>query len=95
MTFHDEQLNYVPYIYTYYVIIINLFQKIIVYEFLIISTVARIPSVISSVLVGDNLSDGNIVTSILIFSASAVLGFMGVYAYNKFVDKHQKKKVKD
>lgn len=65
------------------------------YEFLIISTVARIPSVISSVLVGDNLSDGNIVTSILIFSASAVLGFMGVYAYNKFVDKHQKKKVKD
>lgn len=59
------------------------------YEFLIISTVARIPSIISSILVGDKLSEGNFVTSILIFGASAVLGFMGVVAYNKFVDKRQ------
>lgn len=59
------------------------------HEFLIISTVARIPSVISSILVGDKLSEGNFVTSILIFSASAVLGLMGVVAYNKFVDKRK------
>lgn len=59
------------------------------YEFLIISTVARIPSIISSILVGDKLSEGNFVTSILIFGASAVLGLMGVVAYNKFVDKRQ------
>ena len=62
------------------------------YEFLIISTVARIPSIISSILVGETLSEGNFVTSILIFAASAVLGLMGVYAYNKFVEKHQKRK---
>ena len=59
------------------------------YEFLIISTVARIPSIISSILAGDKLSEGNFVTSILIFGASAVLGLMGVFAYNKFVDKRQ------
>ena len=59
------------------------------HEFLIISTVARIPSIISSILVGDKLSEGNFVTSILIFGASAVLGLMGVVAYNKFVDKRQ------
>ena len=62
------------------------------YEFLIISTVARIPSVISSILAGESLSEGNYVTSILIFAASAVLGLMGVYGYNKFVDTHQKRK---
>lgn len=62
------------------------------HEFLIISTVARIPSVISSILVGDTLSEGNFVSSILIFAASAVLGLMGVVAYNKFVDKRQKRK---
>lgn len=55
-------------------------------RFLIISTVARIPSVISSILVGDTLSEGNFITSVLIFAASAVLGIMGVVAYNKFVD---------
>lgn len=59
------------------------------HEFLIISTIARIPSIISSILVGDKLSEGNFVTSILIFGASAVLGLMGVLAYNKFVDKRQ------
>lgn len=62
------------------------------YEFLIISTVARIPSVISSILVGDKLSEGNFVTSILIFGASAMLGLMGVVAYNKFVDNRQARK---
>ena len=64
------------------------------HEFLIISTIARIPSVISSILVGDKLSEGNFVTSILIFSASAVLGLMGVAAYNKFVDKRKEYKEK-
>lgn len=59
------------------------------HEFLIISTVARIPSVISSILVGDKLSEGNFVTSILIFGATAALGLMGVVAYNKFVDKRK------
>lgn len=62
------------------------------HEFLIISTVARIPSVISSILVGDTLSEGNFVSSILIFAASAVLGLMGVVAYNKFVDKRKARK---
>ncbi|MBR3988207.1 MAG: TVP38/TMEM64 family protein [Clostridia bacterium] len=64
------------------------------HEFLIISTVARIPSILSSILVGDKLSEGNFVTSILIFGASAVLGLMGVLAYNKFVDKRQAYKEK-
>ncbi len=64
------------------------------HEFLIISTVARIPSVISSILVGDKLSEGNFVTSILIFAASAAMGLMGVVAYNKFVDKRKAYKEK-
>ena len=64
------------------------------YQFLIISTVARIPSVISSILVGDTLTEGNFISSILIFAASAVLGLMGVVAYNKFIEKRQKRKEK-
>lgn len=75
---------------TYFVGLTN----IKLHEFLIISTIARIPSVISSILVGDKLSEGNFVTSILIFGASAVLGLMGVVAYNKFVDKRQMHKDK-
>lgn len=62
------------------------------HEFIIISTIARIPSVISSIVVGDTLSEGNFVTSILIFAASAVMGVLGVVAYNKFVDTRQKRK---
>lgn len=73
---------------TYFVGLTN----IKLYQFLIISTIARIPSIISSILVGDTLSEGNFVSSILIFAASAVLGLMGVVAYNKFVDKRQKRK---
>lgn len=75
---------------TYFVGLTN----IKLHEFLIISTIARIPSVVSSILVGDKLSEGNFVTSILIFGASAVLGLMGVVAYNKFVDKRQMHKDK-
>lgn len=75
---------------TYFVGLTN----IKLHEFLIISTVARIPSVISSILAGDKLGEGNFVTSILIFGASAVLGLMGVIAYNKFVDKRQIRKEK-
>ncbi len=75
---------------TYFVGLTN----IKLYEFLIISTVARIPSVISSILVGDKLSEGNFVTSILIFGATAALGLMGVVAYNKFVDKRKSYKEK-
>lgn len=66
--------------------------KIKFHEFLIISTIARIPSVISSLIAGDTLSEGNFITSIIVFVASAILGLGGVVIYNKFVDKRQKKK---
>lgn len=64
------------------------------YQFMLISTFARIPSIITSILAGANLGEGNFVTSVLIFGASAVLGLLGVVVYNKFIDTKQKRKEK-
>lgn len=53
-------------------------------SFLLISTFARFPSVITSTYCGANLIDGNFKTSIIVFVCTFVVSVIGIVIYNKF-----------
>lgn len=63
-------------------------------SFLIISSIARIPTILSSTIVGKSLLDGNYITSIIIFSIFAVLGIIGILFYDKIISLFTKKNKK-
>lgn len=64
-------------------------------QFLAVSLVARIPSVLSSVLVGHFAVEENYFVSAVIFIATALLSLVGLLVYKKFVrGKSQKLKAK-
>lgn len=62
--------------------------RITLSEFLAISLIARIPSVLSSALVGHYVIKENYLTSILIFAATAVVSLAGILLYKKII-KHK------
>ena len=53
-------------------------------RFILISTFARFPSVISSTLAASNLMDGNIMGSIIIYAITFIVAFAIVFIVNKF-----------
>lgn len=55
------------------------------------STIARIPSVISSTFVGANIGKGNWISSVVVFILTALLGLFGIL-YNEKVINNVKKK---
>ena len=59
-------------------------------EFLAISLIARIPSVLSSTLVGHYVIEENYMTSILVFAATAAVSLVGILIYNKIINRKQK-----
>lgn len=64
------------------------FTKIKPITYFLIAVFARIPSVISSTMLGDNLMQHNIVTSIIIFAVTAVIGIVGITINKFFIKKH-------
>lgn len=56
-------------------------------EFIIISTIARTPSILTSTLAGSAIADGNWILTLVIFILSAVLGIMYICFKNKFASK--------
>lgn len=58
-------------------------------RFLLISMIARLPSVISSILVGHFAVEQNYVISIVIFGITAIISLVGLIIYNKFVKNKQ------
>lgn len=66
------------------------FTKIKPLHYFVISTFARIPSIISSTLVGDTLAEGSLWTSVIIFAATGVIGLLGITLNRVFVKKHSK-----
>lgn len=61
-------------------------------SFLIVSLIARIPSIISSTIVGDSLIKGNYILSLIIFAIFAILGVLGILFNDKIISlfKHNK-----
>ncbi|MGI6192396.1 MAG: TVP38/TMEM64 family protein [Christensenellales bacterium] len=51
------------------------------WRFLILTTIARIPSVITSTVVGSALGDGKTKTAIIVFVVTAIVSALGVLAY--------------
>lgn len=55
-------------------------------RFLVISTVARIPSVITSSYIGSNIMDGNYIRGIVAFVIVGIVSLAGIIIYNKIVE---------
>lgn len=59
-------------------------------RYLIIATIARIPSIITSTLLGDSLAEGNYVMAIVFFAVTAIVSVVGIIFGGKFVSKKKK-----
>ncbi|MBQ4574540.1 MAG: TVP38/TMEM64 family protein [Clostridia bacterium] len=67
------------------------FTKIPLLRFLVISLIARIPSVISSTYAGDAILEGNFAGSIIIFAVMGAIGIAGIFIYDRIIKAHNKK----
>lgn len=63
-------------------------------RFFLLSTIARIPSVVSSTWAGATLSQGQWGLTITIFVGTAVIGLLGIFINNKLMERLQKRKNK-
>ena len=57
----------------------------------LITTVARIPSVITSTIGGDALGTQNYLFAVIVFVATAAISGLGVLSYRKITQHHQRK----
>lgn len=58
-------------------------------KYMLIATLARIPSIITSTIVGDSVADGDYLVAIIVFALTAVISVLGIILGNKFVEKKQ------
>ena len=70
---------------TYFVPLTKLEPK----KFFFLSTLARVPSVISSTMMGASLGEGNITKTVIVFIVTAVIGVAGIIAKNRFDEKNK------
>ena len=67
------------------------FTKIELSKFLFLSTIARIPSVISSTFAGESIFTGDYLGTVLIFAATGAIGIAGIFLYDYILKKHSSK----
>ena len=60
-------------------------------KYLLISTFARIPSIITSTILGDSIAEGKWLLAIVVFVVTAVVSIAGIILGNKFVEMKGKK----
>ncbi len=68
--------------------------RIRILDFVVIQTVARIPSVITSTIGGEFLVDDNIWGAILIFAVTGAIALISLFFYKKIISKLQQRKEK-
>lgn len=61
-------------------------------EWLIITTVARIPSVVTSTIGGSALAEQNYLSAVIVFAVTAVISIIGILIYNKLSRRREEKK---
>lgn len=61
-------------------------------RFFLIATFARIPSVITSTIMGDQFISGNYEITILVFVITALISITGIIINNRFINKKQNEK---
>ncbi len=57
-------------------------------RFILLTTLGRIPSVVSSTFAGATLSEGSILKTVLIFAITGVIGIIGIYINSRITAKH-------
>lgn len=58
-------------------------------KFMVLSLVARIPSVVSSTFGGHLLGEGEILSAVIVYGVTGILSIVGIILYNKLVSKKQ------
>lgn len=71
------------------------FTGINIWRFLVISFIARIPSVISSTYVGKSFASGDYVKSIVVFIIVGAVSLCGITVYNKIIEKKNAQSTED
>lgn len=66
--------------------------KIKILDFILIQTVARIPSVVTSAIAGEQATKQNFLVSIIIFAVMGVLALIGMLSYRKLLEHRNEKK---
>lgn len=61
-------------------------------KYLLIATFARIPSIITSTILGDSVAEGNYILAVIVFVITALISILGIIFGNKYMDKRQKKR---
>ena len=56
-------------------------------SYLLITTLARIPSIITSTILGDSVAKGNYLLAVIVFAITAVISVLGIILGNKFVER--------
>ncbi|HIZ20410.1 MAG TPA: TVP38/TMEM64 family protein [Firmicutes bacterium] len=64
-------------------------------EFLVISLIARIPSVVSSTIGGHIINQENYLSAIILFAVTGAVSLIGMWAYNKIVKYHEGREPKE
>lgn len=66
--------------------------KINIPTFIIVSTIARIPSIITSTMGGNFILEKNYFAAILLFAITGAVSLLGLLIYNAILNKHNKRK---
>lgn len=61
-------------------------------KYILIATFARIPSIITSTLLGDSIVEGNYTMAIIVFLITAIISVLGIILGNKYVELRNKNK---
>lgn len=61
-------------------------------KYLLIATFARIPSIITSTILGDSVAEGNYLLAIIVFVITALISILGIIFGNKYIEKRQEKR---
>ena len=69
--------------------------KIKLHEFLILSSIARIPSVVSSTIGGSFVGDGDYWKAAVIFAVTGVISVICLIMYNKYSKRKEQKNVQE
>lgn len=60
-------------------------------KYLLIATFARIPSIITSTILGGSIADGDYVLAVIVFVITAIISLLGIIFGNKFIERKQAK----
>lgn len=64
-------------------------------RYLVIATLARIPSIVTSTLLGDSIAEGDYLMSVIVFAVTALISVLGIIFGNKYVSKKSGEKSSD